>query len=62
MGLLLPGGAVSLQYTIINSIVGVGDLTKINVPAGDAGGELDPHGADGNGKGAILAYGMGGRG
>ena len=28
---------------------GVGDLTKINVAAGDAGGELDPHGADGNG-------------
>ena len=28
---------------------GVGDLTKINVLAGDAGGELDPHGATGNG-------------
>src|ERR1700742_1314525 len=28
---------------------GVGDLTKVNIPAGDAGGELDPHGADGNG-------------
>jgi hypothetical protein len=28
---------------------GVGDLTKINIPAGDAGGELDPHGATGNG-------------
>lgn len=24
---------------------GVGDFTKINVPKGDAGGELDPHGA-----------------
>lgn len=34
--------------------LGVGDLTKINVPAGDAGGELDPHGADGNGKGASF--------
>ncbi|KAF5346397.1 hypothetical protein D9758_012759 [Tetrapyrgos nigripes] len=31
-------------------VTGVGDLTKINVPKGDAGGELDPHGADGNGN------------
>jgi hypothetical protein len=31
-------------------ITGFGDLTKINIPAGDAGGELDPHGADGNGN------------
>lgn len=35
-------------------VPGIGDLTKINVPAGDAGGELDPHGADGNGKGAYC--------
>jgi hypothetical protein len=28
---------------------GIGDLTKMNIPAGDGGGELDPHGADGNG-------------
>ncbi|KAJ7765851.1 carbohydrate-binding module family 13 protein [Mycena maculata] len=31
-------------------VTGVGDFTKINVPKGDAGGELDPHGADGNGN------------
>jgi len=31
-------------------ITGVGDFTKINVKAGDEGGELDPHGADGNGN------------
>ncbi|KZS87072.1 carbohydrate-binding module family 13 protein [Sistotremastrum niveocremeum HHB9708] len=31
-------------------VTGVGDFTKINVPRGDAGGELDPHGADGNGN------------
>lgn len=31
-------------------VTGVGDFTKINVPSGDAGGELDPHGADGNGN------------
>jgi hypothetical protein len=31
-------------------VTGVGDFTKINIPRGDAGGELDPHGADGNGN------------
>jgi len=31
-------------------VTGVGDFTKINVPNGDEGGELDPHGADGNGN------------
>ncbi|KAJ7189488.1 carbohydrate-binding module family 13 protein [Mycena pura] len=31
-------------------VTGVGDFTKINVPKKDEGGELDPHGADGNGN------------
>ncbi|KAJ7266584.1 carbohydrate-binding module family 13 protein [Mycena rebaudengoi] len=31
-------------------VTGVGDFTKINIAANDAGGELDPHGADGNGN------------
>jgi hypothetical protein len=31
-------------------VTGTGDFTKINVQAGDQGGELDPHGADGNGE------------
>jgi hypothetical protein len=31
-------------------ITGYGDLTKLNVPAGDEGGELDPHGAFGAGN------------
>jgi hypothetical protein len=31
-------------------ITGQGDFTKINIPADDAGGELDNHGADGNGN------------
>ena len=31
-------------------ITGQGDFTKINIPAGDDGGELDNHGADGNGN------------
>jgi len=31
-------------------VTGQGDFTKINIPAGDEGGELDNHGADGNGN------------
>ncbi|KDQ24799.1 carbohydrate-binding module family 13 protein [Pleurotus ostreatus PC15] len=31
-------------------VTGVGDFTKINIRRGDQGGELDPHGADGNGN------------
>lgn len=41
---------VSRIYAYFNvATLGRGDLTKLNIPAGDAGGELDPHGADGNG-------------
>ncbi|KAK4049068.1 hypothetical protein OIV83_004430 [Microbotryomycetes sp. JL201] len=39
-------------------ITAVGDFTKINVPAGDEGGELDAHGADGLGNpigGIVIA-------
>ncbi len=31
-------------------VTGVGDFTKINIPQGDAGGELDNRGADGKGN------------
>lgn len=31
-------------------VTGVGDFTKINIPAGDSGGELDNRGADGRGN------------
>ena len=31
-------------------VTGVGDFTKINIPAGDAGGELDNRGADAKGN------------
>jgi len=31
-------------------VTGEGDFTKMNVKAKDEGGELDPHGADGNGN------------
>ncbi|KAA1472488.1 hypothetical protein DENSPDRAFT_859484 [Dentipellis sp. KUC8613] len=43
-------GAHFVQTPDYVQITGVGDLTKVNVPAGDEGGELDPHGADGNGN------------
>lgn len=32
------------------------DGTKLNIPANDDGGELDPHGADGNGPLLFLPY------
>lgn len=37
-------------FIIDVQITGAGDLTKLNIPKGDDGGELDPHGADGNGN------------
>jgi len=51
---LIPAGTIQgahfVQTPDYVQVTGIGDLTKINVPAGDAGGELDPHGADGNGN------------
>ncbi|KAI8974882.1 hypothetical protein BD414DRAFT_424059 [Trametes punicea] len=51
---LIPDGTITgahfIQTPDYVQITGVGDLTKINIPAGDEGGELDPHGADGNGN------------
>ncbi|KAI0297875.1 hypothetical protein B0F90DRAFT_1952683 [Multifurca ochricompacta] len=51
---VIPDGTISgahfVQTPDYVQITGIGDLTKINIPAGDAGGELDPHGADGNGN------------
>jgi hypothetical protein len=37
-------------------ITGAGDFTKINIPAGDAGGELDNRGADGKGNPSTSLY------
>lgn len=42
--------ASTLTPTSRSQITGTGDFTKINIAAGDAGGELDPHGATGNGN------------
>ncbi|KAF9043502.1 hypothetical protein BDZ89DRAFT_943726 [Hymenopellis radicata] len=51
---LIPNGAITGAHFVKTpdfvQITGVGDLTKMNIPAGDTGGELDPHGADGNGN------------
>ncbi|KAF8633171.1 hypothetical protein AX17_004672 [Amanita inopinata Kibby_2008] len=51
---LIPDGSITgvhfVQTPDFVQITGVGNLTSINIPAGDAGGELDPHGADGNGN------------
>lgn len=50
---LIPDGTIAgahfIQTPDFVQITGHGDLTKLNIPQGDAGGELDPHGADGNG-------------
>ena len=55
---LIPDGAITgahfVQTPDYVQVTGVGDLTKINIPQGDEGGELDPHGADGNGEWRIL--------
>ncbi|KAG2069119.1 hypothetical protein BDR04DRAFT_1128959 [Suillus decipiens] len=51
---LIPDGSITGAHVVVTpdyiQVTGVGNLTNINVPAGDAGGELDPHGADGNGN------------
>ncbi|TFK32336.1 hypothetical protein BDQ12DRAFT_692635 [Crucibulum laeve] len=51
---LIPDGVITgahfVQTPDFVQITGIGNLTFLNVPAGDAGGELDPHGADGNGN------------
>jgi len=51
---VIPNGTLKgvhfVQTKDYIQITGVGDFTKINVKKGDEGGELDPHGADGNGN------------
>ncbi|KAK0209339.1 hypothetical protein DFS33DRAFT_1309404 [Desarmillaria ectypa] len=51
---LIPSGAITgahfVQTPDFIQVTGTGDLTKLNIPTGDGGGELDPHGADGNGN------------
>ncbi|EIN08212.1 hypothetical protein PUNSTDRAFT_52672 [Punctularia strigosozonata HHB-11173 SS5] len=51
---LIPDGAITgahfVQTPDYVQVTGMGDLTKLKIPSGDSGGELDPHGADGNGN------------
>ncbi|KAF9534646.1 macrofage activating glycoprotein [Crepidotus variabilis] len=51
---LIPDGTLKgvhfVQTPEFVQITGVGDFTKVNVPKGDAGGELDNRGADGKGN------------
>lgn len=51
---MIPDGAVQgvqlLQTPSYVQISGQWDGTRVNIPAGDAGGELDPHGATGEGN------------
>lgn len=55
---LIPNGAIQglhfVQTPDFVQVTGVGDLTKLNIPNGDTGGELDPHGADGNGQSLYI--------
>lgn len=50
---LIPDGAITgahfVQTPDYVQVTGVGNLTLVNIPDQDEGGELDPHGADGNG-------------
>ncbi|KAG8955200.1 hypothetical protein FRC04_009658 [Tulasnella sp. 424] len=51
---LLPDGTIKgahwVQTPDYVQVTGWGDFTTIGVPKSDEGGELDPHGADGNGN------------
>ncbi|KZO96220.1 hypothetical protein CALVIDRAFT_481685 [Calocera viscosa TUFC12733] len=57
---LIPNGAITgahfIQTPNYVQVTGSGDMTQLNIPAGDDGGELDPHGSDGLGNpiGAIV--------
>ena len=54
----IPDGTLSGVHFVKTpdyvQVTGKGDFTKINVPAGDYGGELDPHGADAKGNPSKL--------
>ncbi|KAL9936356.1 hypothetical protein V8E36_004424 [Tilletia maclaganii] len=57
---LIPSGTfksiVFLKTQNYVEVLGTGDLTPLGIEAGDQGGELDPHGADGTGnpKGGLV--------
>ncbi|KAF7290787.1 hypothetical protein MIND_01319600 [Mycena indigotica] len=51
---VIPDGVITgvsfLRTPFYVQLMGTGDFTKLNIRAGDAGGELDPHGATGAGN------------
>lgn len=51
---MIPPGTVNGAHFVKTrsyvQVTGTGDFTKIGITPNDAGGELDPHGADGNGN------------
>ncbi|TRM59349.1 hypothetical protein BD626DRAFT_508055 [Schizophyllum amplum] len=51
---VIPDGVITgvslLKTDMYVQLMGYGDLTQINIAAGDYGGELDPHGATGDGN------------
>ncbi|KAJ7143340.1 hypothetical protein C8R43DRAFT_1088993 [Mycena crocata] len=51
---LIPDGTITgvsfLKTDFYVQIMGTGDFTKLNIPSGDEGGELDPHGQFGAGN------------
>ncbi|KAF7290782.1 hypothetical protein MIND_01319100 [Mycena indigotica] len=51
---IIPDGTLTgvsfLRNSFYVQVLGFGDFTKLNIPAGDQGGELDPHGATGAGN------------
>ncbi|KAJ6632169.1 hypothetical protein B0H10DRAFT_1901591 [Mycena sp. CBHHK59/15] len=51
---VIPDGTITgvsfLKTDFYVQIMGTGDFTKLNIAAGDQGGELDPHGATGAGN------------
>ncbi|KAI5455164.1 hypothetical protein NCC49_002433 [Naganishia albida] len=64
---LIPQGAITGAHFVKTptyiQLSGTGDLTKLNIPANDDGGELDPHGADGLGNpigGLVFSNAFGG--
>lgn len=65
-GSLIPDGAIQSAHFIKTplyvQIHGMWDGTKVNIPEGDSGGELDPHGAknEGNPIGGNVTSNVGG--
>ena len=51
-------GAHFVQTPDYVQVTGVGDLTKINIPQGDEGGELDPHDAARNSGSNARAHSL----